>query len=182
MLCDIYVFATHDLDIDAEFPHEYSDWTVGDPEWRRYRSNSDLEQEWIQVTPRTRTVTTEGLQGPSHNFLNVPPPKFPPCQLVGRRCDHSIIAAVEAHAQIIVYAIDTLDPDDYDSLPAAMQGMRLTADPIKETVWDKLLTGLINVTPPESKDQLETAMTNWRTGHPDGTAKDFGLALKQYTS
>jgi len=181
MLCDIYVFATHDLDIDAEFPHEYSAWADGDPCYRHFAAGPLSRQVFEGIT-QTRTVTTEGLQGPSHNFLNVPPPKFPPCQLVGRRCDHSIIAAVEAHAQIIVYAIDTLNPDDYDSLPAAMQGMRLNADPIKETVWDKLLTGLVNVTPPESKDQLETAMSNWRTGQPDGTAEAFGLALRRYTS
>ena len=182
MLCDIYVFATHDLDIDAEFPHEYSDWVIGDPEWRRYRSNGDLEQEWIEVTPRTRTVTTEGLQGPQDNYLHAEPPKFPPCQLVGRRCDHSIIADVEAHAQIIVYAIDTLDPDDYDSLPAAMQGMRLHADPIKEVVWNKLLTGLVNVTPQDNKEAFETAMTNWRNANPNGSAAAFGLALRRYTS
>jgi hypothetical protein len=181
MLCKIYMFATHDLDVDAEFPHEYSDWTVGDPEWRRYRSNSDLEQDWFQVTPRTRTVTSEGLQGPPEGVLNVQPPKYPPCRLEGRRCDHTIIGPVENHARIIVYSIDTVDPDDYDSLPAAMKGMRPN-DPIGDALWDKLLTGLVSVTPADNKDHVETAMTNWRAANPDGTASQFALQLKRFTS
>jgi hypothetical protein len=180
MLCEIYVFCTNDLDIDAEFPHEFSDWVDGDPCYRHIGSGLS-RQRYTGVT-QTRTVTQEGLQGPQDNILTIFEPKYPPCALRGRRCDHTIIAAVENHPQIVVYSIDTVDPDDYDSLPAAMKDMR-PDDPIGEELWDKLLTGLVNVTPgQDNKDHVETAMTNWRSDNPEGTARELYLALKRFTS
>jgi hypothetical protein len=180
MLTEIYVFAKHDTLIDAEFPHEFSDWEDGDPCFKHY-GNSGLSRQRYEGIAQTRTVTTEGLQGPPHGFLTVTPPKYPPCRLEGRRCDHTIIGDVENHPDIIVYVVDTVDPEDYDSLPAPMKGMRAT-DPIGETVWGKLLTGLVAVTPAENKEHVETAMTNWRDANPGGTAEDFALALKRFTS
>jgi len=181
MLCEIYVFAKHDTDIDAEFPHEFSDYVDGDPATYN-RSRGDLSRDVFTGINQTRTVTTEGLQGPPHGVLTVVPPKYPPCRLEGRRCDHSIISDVENHADILVYVIDTVDPDDYDSLPAAMKGMK-AIDPIGETLWDKLLAALIAVTTgAENKAHVETAMTNWREDNPEGTAEDFALTLKRFTS
>ena len=180
MLTEIYVFAKHDTDIDAEFPHEYSAWADGGPVSKYI--GGDLSRQKYDGIEQTRTVTTEGLQGPAQGVSHVAPPRYPPHRLEGRRCDHSIIGAVENHAEIIVYAIDTVDPDDYDSLPAAMQDMR-PDDPIGETLWGKLLTGLVAVTTdPDNKAHVETAMTNWRTANPEGSAREFALVLKRFTS
>jgi hypothetical protein len=179
MLTEIFVFAKHDTLIDEEFPHEFSDWEDGDPCFKHY-GNSGLTRQRYEGISQTRTVTTEGLQGPPHGFL-IQPPKYPPCRLEGRRCDHSIIGDVEGHADILVYVIDTVDPEDYDSLPGAMKGMK-AKDPIGETLWDKLLTALVAVTPEENKAHVETAMTSWRTDNPEGTAEEFALRLKRFTS
>ena len=180
MLCEIFVFATHDLNIDEEFPHEFSAWADGGPV-SKYVGGSGLSRQKYDGIEQTRTVTTEGLQGPPHSVSRAVPPKYPPHRLEGRRCDHTIIAAVDAHAQIIVYSIDTVDPDDYDSLPVVMKDMR-PDDPIVDTLWYTLLVGLVNVTPEENKAQVETAMTDWRTANPEGTAREFALVLKRFTS
>ena len=181
MLTQIFVFATYDLDVMAEFPHEMSAWADGGPV-DYFRGGSDLTRQKFVGVEQTRTVTTEGLQSPVHGFLRVAPPKYPPHQLTGYNCDHSIIAAVEAHADIIVYAINTIDPDDYDSLPAAMKDMR-PDDPIKEEVWTPLEAGLIAVTPVgEQRDQVTAALGNWRTTNPLGTAREFAIALRNFTS
>jgi hypothetical protein len=180
VLCSIYFFCTHDLDPDAAFPVEYSAWVDGDVTYQDF--GNDVSRRRFTGVKQSRTITQEGLMGPPDEFLKVEPPKYPPCQLLGRRCDHTIIAAVEAHEQIVVYSIDTVDPDDYDSLPAAMKDMR-PDDPIGEELWDKLLTGLVNVTPgQDNKDHIETAMTNWRSDNPEGTARELYLALKRFTS
>ena len=180
MLCEIAIFATHDLDPMAEFPHEHSAWADGGPV-STYRNAGDLSRQKYDGIEQTRTVTTEGLQSPVHGYSRAAPPKYPPHQLTGYRCDHTIIADVEAHPQIVVYVIDTVDPDDYDSLPEIMKGMKAD-DPIKEEVWDKVETGLINVTPAEHQDQVTTALDNWRTENPLGTAREFAIALRTFTS
>jgi len=180
MLCEIFVFATHDLDIDAEFPHEFSDWVDGGPVYHQ-RSGGGLSRQLYEGIEQTRTVTTEGLQGPPHDFSTAHPPKYPPHQLIGRRCDHTIIAAVEAHAQIVVYVIDTVDPDDYDSLPIAMQYMR-PDDPVLDDVWTKIRNGLVNVTPVEHEDQVAAWLDNLRADHPLATARQLAIAVRNFTS
>ncbi len=127
-------------------------------------------------------MTTEGLQGPPHGFSYAKPPKFPPHRLEGRRCDHSIIAAVEAHAQVVVYSIDTVDPDDYGSLPAAMKDMRPDG-PIKDTVWTNVRDGLVAVTPVgDQRDLVIAWLDGLRADYPLGTAHQFGLEVRRYTS
>ena len=181
MLCQIFVFATHDLDVMAEFPHEYSAWADGGPVYKPLR-DSGLRRELYQGVEQTRTVTVEGLQGPPHQFSHAKPPKYPPHQLVGRRCDHSIIADVEAHPQIIVYSIDTVDPEDYDSLPAAMQDMR-PGDPIKEEVWTPVRNGLVAVAPEgDLRDQVATWLDSLREDYPEGTATQFAIAVRTWVS
>jgi len=180
MLCEIAIFATYDLEPMDEFPHEYSAWADGDPV-DFYRRGNDLQRQKFTGVEQTRTVTTEGLQPPVHGYSRAVPPKYPPHQLTGYNCDHTIIADVEAHPQIVVYAINTIDPDDYDSLPAAMKDMR-PDDPIKEEVWDKVRDGLIAVTPAEHQDQVTAALDNWRTANPEGTAREFAVALRNFVS
>jgi len=180
MLCEIVIFATYDLEPMAEFPHEHSDWVDG-VVVNQYKNVSDLNRQRFPGVEQTRTVTTEGLQSPVHGYSRAAPPKYPPHQLTGYRCDHSIIVDVEDHAQIVVYVIDTVDPDDYDSLPAAMKGMKAD-DPIKEEVWTKVRDGLIAVTPSEQQDQVTVALDNWRTENPLGTGREFAIALRTFTS
>ena len=185
MLCEIYVFATHDLNPMEEFPQEYSAWADGGPV-STYLKSGELSRQKFTGIEQTRTVTTEGSQSPVHAFLNVQPPKYPPHQLTGYRCDNSIIGDIEAHAEIVVYAVDTVDPADYDSLPAALKGMR-PDDPIKdeaapENIWTKVRNGLINVTPAEHQEQVTTALDQWREQNPEGTAREFGIALRTFTS
>jgi hypothetical protein len=181
MLCEIFVFATHDLNIDAEFPHEFSAYADGGPA-TYIKGKGDLSRDVFTGVNQTRTVTTEGLQGPAHGVLDVQPPKYPPCRLEGRRCDHTIIGPVENHAEIIVYVIDTIDPDDYDSLPAAMKGMKRN-DPIGDDLWLELLTGMVSVTTgDDNKFHVDAAMSAWRRDNPEGTAEGFVLALRRFTS
>jgi hypothetical protein len=166
----------------VEFPHKLSDWADDGPAtYVRGRGSAGLEQDVFTGIKQTRTVTTEGLRSPVHGFSRAAPPKYPPHQLTGYNCDHSIIAAVEAHAQIVVYSIDTIDPDDYDSLPAAMKDMR-PGDAIKDEVWTRVRDGLVAVTPEEHKDQVENAMDNWRSATPGGTAREFAIVLRKFTS
>ncbi len=181
MLCQIFVFATHNLDVMAEFPHEHSAWADGDPAVK-YLYQTELTRKRFDGVDEIRTVTTEGLQLPVHDFSRADPPKYPPHHLVGYRCDHSIIADVEAHPQIVVYSIDTVDPDDYDSLPDAMKDMR-PDDPIKDEVWDKVCDGLVAVTPVgELRDQVATWLDSLRKDHPDGTATQFAIAARTWVS
>lgn len=181
MFCEIAIFAAWDLEPMVEFPHEYSAWADGGPV-SIYRNEGDLARQKFDGIEQTRTVTTEGLQAPVHGYSLAAPPKYPPHQLIGYRCDHSIIAAVEAHPQIVVYAINTVDPDDYDSLPAAMQDMR-PDDPIKTEVWDPLSAKLIADTPAgEQRDQVTNALTNWRADNPLGTAREITIAVRNFTS
>ena len=82
----------------------------------------------------------------------------------------------------MVYVIDTVDPDDYDSLPGPMKGMKAD-DPIKEEVWTKVRDGLIVVTPEgDERDQVTAALDNWRTENPEGTGREFAIALRNFTS
>ena len=177
MLCEIYIFATHDLIPQEEFPHEHSAWADGDPV-STYRKGGDLSRQKYDGIEQVRTVTSEGLQSPVHGFLRVNPPKYPPHQLTGYDCDSSIIGPVENHAQIIVYAIDC---EDYDSLPEAMQGMR-PDDPIKEEVWERVRDGLINVSPAENQEQVASWLNGWRRSNPLGTARDFAIEDRKFTS
>ena len=181
MLTQIFVFATHDLDVMSEFQHEMSAWADGGPV-DYFRGGADLTRQKFVGVAQTRTVTTEGLQSPVHGFLRVAPPKYPPHQLTGYNCDHSIISDVEDHAQIVVYSVAPIDPDDYDSLPVAMQDMR-PDDPIKEEVWTPLYDGLIAVTPVgDQRDQVTAALDNWRSNNPLGTAREFAIVLRNFTS
>ena len=180
MLCEVAIFCKSDEDPAEFFPHELSAWADGGPV-DYYRNVDSLTQQKYTGVEQTRTVTTEGLQPPVHGFLNVQPPKYPPAKLTGYRCDHSIIADVDAEAKLLVYAIDTVDPDDYDSLPAAMQDMK-PDDPIKQEVWDPLEAGLIAITPAENQDQVTAALANWRAANPLGTAREFAIVLRTFTS
>lgn len=180
MLTEIFMFANHDTDVDAEFPHEYSAWLPGGPV-DYYRGGGDLLRQKFSGVEETRSVTTEGLQGPPRQPSFAAPPKYPPHRLEGRRCDHTIIADIEAHADIVVLSIDTVDPDDYASLPVVMQDMR-PDDPIKETVWTANRAWLVAVTPAENQDQVTAALDNWRAANPLGTAREFGIAVRNFTS
>jgi hypothetical protein len=182
MLCQVFVFATHDLDIMAEFPHELSAWAATGEAAAYFKSTGNLTRNAFAGVKQDRSVTTEGLQGPPHGFSHAAPPKYPPHQLAGRRCDHSIIAAVEGHAQIVVYAIDTIDPDDYDSLPAAMKDMR-PGDSIKDEVWGKVRDGLVAVTPVgELRDQVATWLDSLREDYPLATATQFAVEVRTWVS
>lgn len=182
MLCQIFVFATHDLDVMAEFPHEMSDWAATGEAAAYFKNTGDLTRDAFAGVKQARTVTSEGLQAPVHGFSFAAPPKYPPHQLVGYRCDHSIIAAVEAHAQIVVYSIDTIDPDDYDSLPVAMKDMR-PDDSIKDEVWVPVHDGLVAVTPAgEQRDQVTAWLDNLRARYPLGTAVQFAIEVRKFTS
>jgi hypothetical protein len=182
MLTKISIFCESDVDVNPQedFPHEYSAYVPGGPA-TYYRKVDDLKREKYTGVEENRTVTTEGLQAPVHAYLNVQPPKYPPAKLTGYDADHSIIAAIDGTIGLLVYSIDTVDPDDYDSLPAAMQGMR-PDDPIKEGVWTPLRNGLITITPTENQDQVTTALDNWREQNPLGTATEFAIALRIFTS
>ncbi|MHC4302730.1 MAG: hypothetical protein ACYS7Y_36185 [Planctomycetota bacterium] len=180
MLCEIAIFATHDLDPMTEFPHEYSAWVDGGAV-SRYFNSGDLSRQKYDGIEQTRSVTTEGLQSPAHGYNRAAPPKYPPHQLTGYRCDHTIIADIEAHADIVVLSIDTVDPADYDSLPVAMQDTR-PDDPIKESVWTANRAWLIAVTPAENQDQVTAALDNWRADNPLGTARQFGIVVRNFTS
>lgn len=181
MLCQIFLFAVHDLDVMAEFQHEFSAWVDGGPV-SRHVGGSGLTRQKFDGIEQTRTVTTEGLQSPVHGFSRAAPPKYPPHQLTGYRCDHSIIAAVDNHAQIVVYSIDTVDPDDYGSLPAAMKDMR-PGDTIKDEVWTKVRNGLVAVTPVgELRDQVATWLDSLREDYPLGTAAQLAVAVRTWVS
>ncbi len=54
MLTSIFVFATHDLDINAEFPHEFSDWVDGGPV-SRHVGGSGLTRQKFDGIEQTRT-------------------------------------------------------------------------------------------------------------------------------
>lgn len=180
MLCEIAIFCKSDENPAELFPHEYSAWTDGGPV-DYYPKSGELTRQKFTGIEQTRTVTTEGLQGPVHGYLNIQPPKYPPAKLTGYTCDHSIIAAVNGHAKLLVYAIDTVDPADYDSLPAAMQDMR-RYDPIKEAVWDELSSGLVTITPAENQEQVTNMLNVWRTRFPSGSAEKFVLDLRKWGS
>lgn len=181
MEVQVFLFAKWDSEPMTEFPHILSDWSDDGPA-SYVRGRGTLEQHVFTGTKQTRTITTEGLQSPVHGFSRAVAPKYPAHQLTGYNADHSIVAAVDAHSDLIVYALSTIDPDDYDSLPAAMKDMR-PDDPIKEEVWTPLEAGLIAVTPVgDQRDQVTTALGNWRTAHPLGTAREFAIVIRNFTS
>ena len=57
MLCEIAIFATHDLEPMTEFPHEHSDWVDG-AVIQNYSKVSDLSRHRFPGVEQTRTVTT----------------------------------------------------------------------------------------------------------------------------
>jgi len=185
MLCNVSIFCESDMDPMDDFPHVFSSWSDGGAVYY-YRGSGDLARQQYEGIEQTRTVTTEGLQSPVHGYLNVQPPKYPPARLTGYNCDDSIIATINGTGGYLVYTIDTVDPDDYDSLLAVMQGMKPN-DPIKDDtspgdIWTKLRAGLITITPAENQDQMTTVLDNWRTANPLGTATEFAVALRNFTS
>lgn len=185
MLCEVSIFCESTDDPMTEFQHELSAWVPGGVA-NTYRGKGDLLREKYTGVEETRTVTTEGLQSPVHGYLNVQPPKYPPARLTGYRCDDSIIATINGTNGYLVYTIDTVDPADYDSLLAVMKGMK-PDDPIKDdtapgNIWTKLSTGLVTITPAENQAQMTTVLNNWRTANPLGTAREFAVALRNFTS
>ena len=158
MLCEVAIFCKSDEDPAEFFPHELSAWADGGPV-DYYRNVDSLTQQKYTGVEQTRTVTTEGLQPPVHGFLNVQPPKYPPAKLTGYRCDHSIIADVDAEAKLLVYAIDTVLMDSFGGE-----------------------AGLIAITPAENQDQVTAALANWRAANPLGTAREFAIVLRTFTS
>jgi hypothetical protein len=185
ILCDVFLFATHDLDLQAEFPHEHSAWVDGGPVTKTF-GKGDLARDVFAGIEQTRTVTQEGLQAPPHAFSHAVPPKFPPHRLIGYRCDQSLIGPLNNHVEIVaVYVIETVNADDYDSLPSVMQGMRRD-DPIKdgdapENIWTQIRNGLINETQAAEKPLVTNLLDNWHAANPEGTAEEFGLVVRNYT-
>jgi hypothetical protein len=75
-----------------------------------------------------------------------------------------------------------VDPDDYDSLPAAMKDMR-PGDTIKDDVWGKVRDGLVAVTPAgDQRDQVTAWLDNLRADYPNGTAEQFAIEVRKFTS
>jgi len=174
MLVQITLLCKYDKIPSEDFPHETS-W-VNPHATVRSEVKGDKKHEYDRTTSDLQ-IDTEGLRSPVRGELLVTPPKYPPLRAERRPCDSSVLTDVEAHAAYLVLAVDDIG----EGVPAMADGLG-SDDPIPEARWSMLRTGIVAVTPEDNKEQVGNLMDNWKTAHPEGTPRQFLLALRNFTS
>lgn len=176
----VTLLCKHDIIPGVEFPHEFSDW-ADDAPVTFVKGSTDLTRQVFTGMGQVRTVTTEGLRGPVHGALLVAPPKYPPLRGEINQADSDVVLSINSDARFMVLAVDDIG----NGVPAWGEDKGLD-DPIGQTLWDEMATKIEAVTRSEigdpEADQVATALANWRSDNPEGTAREFMLALRRFTS
>ena len=173
MLVQVTILTKYDKIPSEDFEHVTS-WVNPTPGVRS-EVRGDKKYEYDR-TEYDLQVDTEGLRSPVQGELLVTPPKYPPLRAEIRPCDHTVVVDINSSAAYMVLAVDDIG----NGLPPAMEGFGLD-EPIPAAKWTELRTGILAVTPAENEEQVGNLMDNWKTANPDGTPKQFLLALRNFT-
>ena len=173
MLVDVTFLCKYDKIPSEDFPHVTS-WVNPTP-GTRSEVKGDKKYTYDRVEEDLQ-VDTEGLRSPVHGELLVMPPRWPALRAERRPCDSSVLLDVENHAAYMVLAVDDIG----EGVPAMAEDLG-SNDPIPAARWNMLKTGIVAVTPEDNKEQVGNLMDNWKTANPDGTPRQFLLALRNFT-
>jgi hypothetical protein len=189
----VYVLCKSGVDPQEFFPHE-TDWENPTPGvYSDVRANKKYDYE---RTEWDKVVTQEGLQGQSVAW-DAAPPKYPPGKITASDCAPSILDAVEAHAQLMVFAVEPEGGEDLGNWAGNERDDRYTLERFTE-----IAQALIQITSLDERPLVTSALQGWRDNtywqslvfdpeDPEadpvveeyvGTPQELYVALRNYTT
>ena len=166
----------HDNEPDVDFPHEYSSYDAGVSNPLRKQKGPLTLDEYPRTT-KSRTVTSEGLQGATRGKYLRTPPQYPPMRGELKDCEGEVVAEVDTDPQYVVLSVDDLG----DGVPAGYEDMGWDEAMTTEKK-SEIKTGIVAVTPGAVKANVNAWANDWGAENPEGTPSEFIRDLRNFTS